>query len=235
MIGNNVYGGGTISGDKMPILTDISDYFDYKKNLTTSTWTNQIGTNNITFTGSNLIITNYGLIMNPNSYGSLYHPYSSNGVSVYAVLLINYDVITNRNNLVVGSVGSGTSNGRALTIATEGYNTNNSTFRTIQSDQFGIGMGSNVLAYDNYHVVCITRNTSGLNSLYIDGVLKNSFSNNVAYGDYWGLNCNMNYNNNVNIKSGCTTVFKMFAIANSCHSANDVLTNYNWLKKYYNN
>ena len=94
---------------------------------------------------------------------------------------------------------------------------------------------SNVTA-DDYHVMCATRNTDGYVDLYIDGFHVGKTTNATVHGDYPGY-LNINFLSTETTYSAVQkpeAAYKLVAVGNKYHSANDVAANSKWLMNKYN-
>ena len=228
----------------MPHMDGITNYYDCKKGLTTSSWANQIpGENNAVLTGAT--ITQDGDLQVLCTEAS--HGYFTAGIShggsysmcLYAVFKATRGGAIRQNRFVVGScfdVISRYTLGGILSAAIDGYDKPD----TICADLWGVDCPSNVYC-DSYHVVAVNKlhwvqvyNTYKV-SMYIDGVFISEYSNfHVRSGVNFGIGCLRDsvdaffYNDR-----DLPVQIKMIAVGGESHSAEQIAENSAWLRSYY--
>lgn len=220
----------------MPVTTGLVGYFDYKQQCAVSLWTNRLSGENIAITGS-ATLSDECLKMPDGTYGVFPMTYSGD-FTLYAVVKADYDSTQNRHDCIIGS-SSGDNAGGWRTISADGYSTDEQHFRCWFSDTYGGGIGTELTdgstekAYEKYSVVVLVQ-SGGKLRMYINGTASaDNPEVTVKYGDYWGLNCLASPSGGVHQPSNTSSYFKMFAIGNAAHSADQVARNTAWLKEYY--
>lgn len=212
----------------MPIMTGVTDYFDCTKGMTTETWQNLAGGNNAFWVGMEIQPDgSAGVTGRSWSYGQFTSPYTTNR-TIYAVFKTDPIGLVYLNGHILASCGGTVGNtptGSLFSISVEGYQTPD----YITSDQMGIGAASTATS-ENYHVVAVTRD-NGHNVIYIDGVAHGTLSNNVAYGNYWGIGVVVYSNgiiSNATSWEGLRQI-KMIAVGSEAHTAEEIAENSTWL------
>lgn len=218
----------------MPHLNGVVNYYDSKKGLSVSSWKNQIaGESDISWTGAELQQDgSVGVYGTSNSYGSFTSLHST-VKTLYCLFKAPEIGVIRLNRHIVGSCGGSINSYRTgawFTIATEhyGYNTQDK----VQSDQWGVGI-QGVEKGSSYHLVTLSRDTNGVNTLYVDGVAEGTLSNSVACGDNWGVGLIMDDYGNLGESPSSLQQIHFIALANTCHSAQQIAENSAWLLSYY--
>lgn len=244
-----LYQGSSLLWEKqdsqMPHMDGITNYYDCKKGLTSSSWENQIpGGNDAVLTGAT--ITQDGdlqVLCTDASHGYFTADIShggSNSMCMYAIFKSNIVGRINQNRHIVGSCYGSLSSyvqGGWFSVSIDGYNNAD----TIGADLWGIGCGSSEYC-DSYHVVAVNKlYRQGQTfpyqvSLYIDGVFISESSNirpstEVRFG-IGGL-CDQNYTFGGN-DLDLPIQIKMIAVGGESHSATQIVENSTWLQQYYN-
>ncbi len=217
----------------MPVLDGITDYFDCRRKLTSSTWYNLAGGQNIAWTGMQIQSDgSAGVYGTSQSYGRFISPYTAER-TVYIVFKTNPLGRVNVNLHVLGScggLGSVYHAGAWFTIHVDGYGSPD----YIGSDQWGMGIGSEALS-SLYHAVALTRTANGLNKLYIDGFSIGQVYNSTPYCDNWGVGLFIDEAGNLGESVSVLQKFKLIALANTAHTEAQVLQNLQWLVNQFPN
>lgn len=230
--------GGLGESTIMPVTAGLVGYFDYKRQCTAAKWTNRLGGDNITITGSAEV--NAECLQMPNlTYGIFKMPYQGNGDYVaYMVVKTSEITATAAHAMVLASLYSD-SYGNMRTFTASGYVVDENQYKCWMVDVWGDAVSGAISGVytrsdDAYHILTMVQE-SNVVSLYIDGVKTDaSLTLNYRYGDYWGLNCIANNSGNAATFSGVTAFIKMFAIGRTAHTAEQIAANTAWLKAYYN-
>lgn len=229
----------------MPHMDGITNFYDCKKGLTTSSWENQIpGENDAVLVGAT--ITQDGdlqVLCTEASHGyfdgNQYGGVAAMSKCLYAIFKAPIEGRINQNRHIVGSCYNALSNytmGGWFSAAIDGYAITD----TIGADLWGIGCGSSVYC-DSYHVVVVNKlHRQGQThpyqvSLYIDGVfISESSIIDPSTGVKFGIGClrdtlgKFGYNDR-----DLPVQIKMIAVANTSHSAAQIAENSAWLRQYY--
>ena len=219
------------SYDVMPYMDGITNYYDCKIGLTTSTWENQVdGGNDATFVGMEIQADGAAGVMGTGeSYGKFVSEYTQNR-TIYAVFRAPILGFVNSNRHVLGSCGGNINyfrTGAWFSISIDGY----VGYDHITTDQWSIGAGSQINCAD-YHVVSVTRSGS-TNTLYIDGALIGTLSNSVVCSDNWGIGVLIDGLDQIGTGASSLQRIKMIAVGNVAHAADQVARNCEWLRSYY--
>lgn len=228
----------------MPHMDGITNFYDCKKGLTTSSWANQIPDENdavlvgatITQDGDLQVLcteASHGYFTAGISHGG------SNSMCMYTIFKSTSVGRINQNRHVVGSCYGSLSSyvqGGWFSAAIDGY----AIADTLCADLWGIGCGSSVYC-DSYHVVAVNKFhwVQGYNtykvSMYIDGVLISEYSDfHIPSGVNFGIGClrdtlgNFGYNDR-----DLPVQIKMIAVGGESHSAAQIAENSAWLRSYY--
>jgi hypothetical protein len=228
----------------MPHMDGITNFYDCKKGLTTSSWANQVSNaNHAVLTGAT--ITQDGDLQVLCTDAS--HGYFTAGIShggsysmcLYAVFKGARGGAIRQNRRVVGScfdVISRYTLGGWLSAAIDGYDKPD----TICADLWGVDCGSSVYC-DDYHVMAVnkfhwqsTYNNYKV-SMYIDGVLISEYSDfHVASGVNFGIGCMRDPGDAFFYSDRDLPVqIKMLAVGGESHSAEQIAENSAWLRSYY--
>lgn len=237
-----LYRGDTLiwsKGDssKMPVMTGVTDYFASDVGLTSARWQNQIqGGDNIVWYGLDGMTIQQdgsaGVYGTGNSYGEFTSPYATTR-TIYCLFKSPEIGAINSNRHILGSCGGSIRvprNGAWLTIATEQYSVAQKD--TIQSDQWGIGFNSGVKCND-YHVVALTRDSEGMNTIYVDGVSKMTMRNSDPYGGIWGVGVVVDDYHAVFESPNVLQQIHFVSIANTVHTASEIAQNSAWLRQHF--
>ena len=228
----------------MPHMDGITNYYDCKKGLTSSSWANQVSNaNHAVLTGAT--ITQDGdlqVLCTEASHGYFTAGIShggSNSMCMYTIFKSTSVGRINQNRHVVGSCYGSLSSyvaGGWFSAAIDGYRTAD----TIGADLWGIGCGSSVYC-DSYHVVVVNKlyrqgQTHPYQvSLYIDGVfISESSIIDPSTGVKFGIGglCDQNYTFGGNDRD-LPVQIKMIAVGGESHSAAQIAENSAWLRSYY--
>lgn len=228
----------------MPCMGGITNFYDCKKGLTTSSWANQVSNaNHAVLTGAT--ITQDGdlqVLCTEASHGYFDANISHGGsysMCLYAVFKGARGGAIRRNHYVIGSGRDDISSyslGEWLSIAIDGYDKPD----TICADIRGVSCPSNVYC-DSYHVVAVnkfhwqsTYNNYKV-SMYIDGVLTSEYSDfHVASGVNFGIGCMRDPGGAFVCNDRDLPVqIKMLAVGGESHSAEQIAQNSAWLQQYY--
>lgn len=225
-------GGSFKDATIMPTMDGVTDYFDCKYGASENKWENKVvGGNDATFTGMSVQSDgSIGIMGTADSYGYFDSTYSANR-TVYVVFKAPLLGIVNLNRHIIGSCGGNLNNyrqGAWFSVSIDGYAAGD----RISSDQWGIGIGSNISSED-YHVVAITRN-SGVNTLFVDGSSVGTLSNSVQYSDHIGVGVLIDDYMNIGVGRSSLQQIKMIAIGNTVHTSEQIAENTSWLRNYYN-
>ena len=230
--------------DFMPHMDGITNFYDCKKGLTSSSWANQVSNaNHAVLTGAT--ITQDGdlqVLCTEASHGYFTAGIShggSNSMCMYTIFKSTSVGRINQNRHIVGSCYNALSSyamGGWFSAAIDGY----AIADTLCADLWGIGCGSSVYC-DSYHVVVVNKlyrqgQTHPYQvSLYIDGVfISESSIIDPSTGLKFGIGClrdtlgNFGYNDR-----DLPIQIKMIAVANTSHSAAQIAENSAWLRSYY--
>jgi hypothetical protein len=215
----------------MPHMDGITNYYDCKNGLTISTWENQVdGENNVTFVGMEIQTDGAAGVMGTNeSYGKFVSEYTQNR-TIYAVFRAPILGTVSSNRHVLGSCSGSIDNFRTgawFSISVDGYGG----YDHITTDQWGIGVGSQINCAD-YHVVSVTR-SGGTNTLYIDGALIGTLVNSVMYSNNWGIGVLIDDLDQIGTGASSLQQIKMIAVGNVAHTADQIASNSEWLRSYY--
>lgn len=228
----------------MPHMDGITNYYDCKKGLTTSSWANQAANeNNAVLTGAT--ITQDGdlqVLCTEASHGYFTAGIShggSNSMCIYTIFKAISAGRINQNRHIVGSCYGSLSSyvqGGWFSAGIDGYNNAD----TIGADLWGMGCGSSVYC-DSYHVVAVNKLhwQSTYNwykvSMYIDGVLISETSDfRVPSGIKFGIGglCDQNDTFGGNDRD-LPVQIKMIAVGGESHDATQIAENSAWLRSYY--
>lgn len=217
----------------MPYMDSVTNYYDSKDGLTLNSWKNQIsGGNDITWTGMEIQNDgSAGVYGKDYSYGRFTSTYTPQR-TIYAIFKMPLIGDVQGNPHVVSSCGGNLANyrrGAWFSIAVDGYSENN----YIQSDQWGIGIGSSITCED-YHVACLTRDDRNMNMLYVDGLIASNMSSSVAYSDNFGVGVTIDEYGNVGEGPLVLQQILFIAVAATAHTSAQVEANSAWLRDYYN-
>ena len=228
----------------MPHMDGITNYYDCKKGLTSSSWANQIPDENdavlvgatITQDGDLQVLcteASHGYFDANISHGGSY------SMCLYAVFKAPREGRIQQNRHVIGSCFGHINSyvaGGWFSAAIDGYNNAD----TLCADLWGIGCGSSVYC-DSYHVVAVNKlHRQGQThpyqaSLYIDGTFLNELSIiDPSTGVKFGIGClrdtlgNFGYNDR-----DLPIQIKMLAVGGESHSAAQIAENSAWLSSYY--
>ena len=216
----------------MPVMDGITDYFDCTHGMTTDTWENLAGGENAFWVGMEIQPDgSAGVTGRSWSYGQFTSPYTENR-TIYAVFKTDPIGLVNSNGHILASCGgtvSYSTTGQLFSISVEGYQEPD----YITSDQMGIGAASTATS-ESYHVVAVTRN-NGLNVIYVDGVAHGTLSNNVAYGNYWGIGVIVHSNGIISNTASWEGLrqIKFIAVGSTAHTAEEIAENSAWLKNHF--
>lgn len=231
--------------DFMPHMDGITNFYDCKKGLTSSSWANQVSNaNHAVLTGAT--ITQDGdlqVLCTEASHGYFDANISHGGeesMCLYAIYKGDICGFVNQNRHVIGSCYDSLSrytSGGWLTAAIGGYRGD---YDRLGADLWGVGCGSSVYC-DSYHVVVVNKlyrqgQTHPYQvSLYIDGTFLNELSIiDPSTGVKFGIGClrdtlgNFGYNDR-----DLPVQIKMIAVANASHDATQIAENSAWLRSYY--
>ena len=228
----------------MPNMDGITNFYDCKKGLTTSSWANQMpGENDAVLTGAT--ITQDGdlqVLCTEASHGYFDANISHGGsysMCLYAVFKAPREGRIQQNRHVIGSCFGNISSytaGGWLSAAIDGYDKAD----TLTADLWGIGCGSSVYC-DDYHVMAVNKAhwQSTINrykvSMYIDGVFISETSDFlISSGVKFGIGCirdsagAFGYNDR-----DLPIQIKMLAVGAESHSSEQIAANSIWLRAYY--
>lgn len=213
----------------MPVMDGVTDYFDYRRGLTETGWENLAGGNDAFFIGMKPQTDgSAGVYGHTGSYGQFASPYTPER-TVYAVFRTDPIGLVSKNAHILGACGTSIhryTQGAMFTIQIEGY----AQADTIGSDQWGIGIPSSVTS-ETYHVAALTRTTSGLNTLYVDGAQAGTLQNAVAYGDNWGIGVVVDRSGIISNDMSYSALqqIKFIALSSEAHTADEIAENSAWL------
>ena len=229
----------------MPHMDGITNYYDCKKGLTTSSWANQAtNENNAVLTGATITQDGDLQVLCTKASHGYFNGVQTGGVAamskcLYVIFKAPIVGRINQNRHIVGSCYDSLSNyvmGGWFSAAIDGY----AIADTICADLWGIGCGSSVYC-DSYHVVVVNKlyrkgQTHPYHVyLYIDGVfISESSSIDPSTGVKFGIGClrdtlgKFGYNDR-----DLPVQIKMIAVANTSHSAEQIAKNSAWLRAYY--
>lgn len=218
--------GGLGESTIMPVTAGLVGYFDYKRQCTAAKWTNRLGGDNITITGS-AEVTAECLQMPSGTHGTFSMPYTDGVLTLYAVLKCSNKSgagLWDLNYIMGTGPMTAAGKGRCLCEFNETWHFANGVH--------DIGAGASPM--EDYHVVAVTCDTNSEEIMYIDGVSVDSASlPKVAYGNTWGFNYMADDGAGDGV-SYLTTHFKMAALGRTAHTAEQIAANTAWLKAYYN-
>lgn len=229
----------------MPHMDGITNFYDCKKGLTSSSWANQVSNaNHAVLTGATITQDGDLQVLCTEASHGYFDGVQTGGVAamskcLYAIFKAPIEGRINQNRHIVGSCYNALSSyamGGWFSAAIDGYRTAD----TIGADLWGIGCGSSVYC-DSYHVVVVNKlyrqgQTHPYQvSLYIDGVfISESSIIDPSTGVKFGIGClrdtlgNFGYNDR-----DLPIQIKMIAVANTSHSAAQIAENSAWLSSYY--
>lgn len=229
----------------MPHMDGITNFYDCKKGLTTSSWANQAANeNNAVLTGAT--ITQNGdlqVLCTEASHGYFDANISHGGeesMCLYAIYKGDICGFVNQNRHVIGSCYGSLSSytpGGWLTAAIGGYRGD---YDRLGADLWGMGCGSSVYC-DEYHVVAVNKfhwvqvyHTYKV-SMYIDGVLISETSDfRIPSVVNFGIGCLRDSNGEFGYNDRDLPVqIKMIAVGGESHSAAQIAENSAWLRSYY--
>lgn len=229
----------------MPCMDGITNFYDCKKGLTSSSWANQVSNaNHAVLTGAT--ITQDGdlqVLCTEASHGYFDANISHGGeesMCLYVIYKGDICGFVNQNRHVIGSCYDSLSrytSGGWLTAAIGGYRGD---YDRLGADLWGMGCGSSVYC-DSYHVVAVNKLywQSTYNwykvSMYIDGVLISETSNfRVPSGIKFGIGALRDANDAFGYNDQDLPVqIKMLAVGGESHSAEQIAQNSAWLHQYY--
>lgn len=216
----------------MPCMDGVTDLFESTVGLTASVWENQIfGGDDITWTGMEIQEDgSAGVLGTSGSYGVFSSAYSEER-TVYCLFKAPALSIVRQNRHIIGSCGGSVGQYRTgawLTVSVDQYSAGD----IITTDQWGIGASAFVSCYD-YHVVAVTRDATGLNTIYADGVPKSTLQNHVACSDNWGVGLIVDEYGNLGESPSSLQQIHFIALANAAHSAEQVAENSAWIRQHF--
>lgn len=226
----------------MPHMDGITNFYDCKKGLTTSSWTNQAtNENNAVLTGAT--ITQDGdlqVLCTEASHGYFTAGIShggSNSMCMYTIFKAISAGRINQNRHIVGSCYGSLSSyvaGGWFSAAIDGYWYADK----LCTDVWGEAYHGNVYC-DSYHVVAVNKlyrqGQPYKVSLYIDGVfIVESPTINPPSGTIFGIGglCDQNYAFGGNDRD-LPAQIKMIAVGGESHDATQIAENSAWLRSYY--
>lgn len=212
----------------MPVTAGLVGYFDYKRQCTAALWTNRLGGENISITGSASL--NADCLRLP---GGVYGEFKA--AQEQEIIYCVY-----RTTEQTSSTGSILAGWQHIVAKWFGTNTDKVAFcisttpeNTIASTSNNYSAISAITSYNEWHIAAAARVNSTTAALYVDGVHIGDFA--AVSGNYKGYYYLSRIRNDAyDVVTSIPVEYKMAAFGVSAHTAEQVATNAAWLKKYYN-
>ena len=211
----------------MPVTAGLVGYFDYKRQCTAALWTNRLGGENISITGSASL--NADCLRLP---GGVYGEFKA--AQEQEIIYCVY-----RTTEQTSSTGSILAGWQHIVAKWFGTNTDKVAFCISTTPENTIAATSNnysaisaITSYNEWHIAAAARVNSTTAALYVDGVHIGDFA--AVSGNYKGYYYLSRIRNDAyDVVTSIPVEYKMAAFGVSAHTAEQIATNAAWLKKYY--